>query len=145
MAEAHHVVEGYVLCPRVHDEPKLVREEVANCTGGVCLECFHNEGAKLIHKIELVRQGQRLVVPLRAKPNRRKRHRPNRNARKGLNAKARERARKRVADMLPDLYNVVLAEEREALGLDPWPTQIAVRGGDPTAEILYAAREAGLL
>lgn len=144
MIEGQHAVEGYVLCPRPHDQPRLVREEVANCTGGVCLECFHNEGAKLIHKIELVRRGQRLVVPKRAKPDRRKRHRPERNARKNLNAKARERARKRLSEIYPNIYNVLLAEEREALGLAPWPEAIAVRGSDPTAEILEAAKEAGL-
>lgn len=145
MIEGQHAVEGYVLCPRPHDPPRLVREEVAWCTGGACLECFHEEGAKLIHRIELVRKGQRLSVPKRSKPDRRKRHRPERNARKTLNAKARERARKRLSEIYPALYNVLLAEEREQLGLPPWPTAIAVRGGDPYPDIERAAKEAGLM
>lgn len=144
MIEGTHVVEGYVLCPRPHDEPKLVREDVAWCTGGLCLEHFHAEGSKRIERIELVRRGQRLSVPARVKPVKRKRHRPERNARKNLNAKARERARKRVADLFPELYVILLAEEREALGLPALPVQVAVQGGDPTAAIEYAEREAGL-
>lgn len=146
MSQGTPVVEGYVLCPRPHDEPKLVREEVARCTGGICPEHFAAEGGKLIHQIELVRRGQRIMVPKREKPSRRRyRYRPQRNARKSLNAKARERARKRVADMFPNLYNAILAEEREALGLEPWPTAIAVRGDDPLPEIVQAAQEAGVL
>lgn len=140
------VVAGYVLCPRPnHTEPELVPAHIAWCTGGVCLACFAVEGRPRVRKIELVRQGQRLLVPQRSKPvKKRYRYRPERNARKELNRRARERARKRVADMFPELYVVLLAEERERLGLPALPPAVAVQGGDPTELIARAEREAGL-
>lgn len=37
--------------------------------------------------------------------------------------------------MFRDLYDIILAEERAAEGLDPWPIDMAVRyGPDPGAE-----------
>jgi hypothetical protein len=147
MSTGKEVVAGYVLCPRAtHTEPKLVKDYVAQRTGGICSECFAVEvGRDRIRRIELVRQGQRLVVPARAKPSKKRyRYRPERNRRKALNSKARERARKRVADMVPELYDAVLAEERAKLGLEPWPVEIAIRGTDPNATIESLARAAGI-
>ena len=145
MAEPRVLVEGYVLCPRGrHSEPELVRKEVAQRLGGVCSACFAAEGGKLITSVEVVTREGRIRLPSR-RPDRRNRYRPQRNARKDLNKKARQRAARRVAAMFPNLYDVVLAEEREALGLPPWPVDIAARGLDATAEIVHAARQAGVL
>lgn len=138
------VVEGYTLCPRPHDSPKWVRDEVAHCTGGICLECFEAEGAERIRRIELVIRGRRLSVPAGDGKPKRKRYRPHRNARKALNAKARERARRRLSELHPALYTVLLAEERAKLELPALPPQVAVFGGNPNPEIDALEREVGL-
>lgn len=78
-------------------------------------------------------------------PRGRNRRRPNRrpndaNAHtKRLGAKAKRAARKRLAAMFPDVYDMLLAEERGLLGLEPWPAEIALRsGGDPIVELGFA-------
>lgn len=137
------LIEGYVVCPGHHhvEATRLVREDIAHCTGGLCLECFAAEGGKRIREIELVMRGRRLTVPIGDGKPKKRRYRPHRNARKALNAKARERARKRLSELHPELYVVLLAEERAKMGLPALPVQIAVRGGDPTPEIEALERE----
>lgn len=146
MSQAPQLVEGYVVCPGHHhvEATRLVRDDVAHCTGGLCLDCFAAEGGKRIREIELVMRGRRLVVPVGDGKRKTKRYRPHRNARKALNAKARERARKRVADLVPELYVVLLAEERAKLGLPALPVQIAVHGGNPMPDIEALERSVGL-
>lgn len=131
------LIEGYVVCPGSHhvEQIRLIREEIAHCTGGFCLECFAAEGGKRLAEIELVMKGRRLKVPIGDGKPKRKRYRPHRNARKALNAKARERARKRLSDLQPELYVILLAEERAKMGLPALPVQIAVHGGNPTPHI----------
>lgn len=139
------IVEGYVICDRGHP-PRWVRDEVARITGGRCAECAAARLRQRIATIELVGQGRRLQVPERAEPRGRRRKKKltaARLARKELAAKARHQARMRLSELLPDLYDALLAEERATLGLEPWPVQIAVRASsaEPDLALLEAVKQ----
>ena len=137
MHQGDHLVEGYELCARGCET--WVRAEVASRTAGACPECFAAEGGKVVRTAELIGRGMRVTIPLGDRPKRRKRELSEaRKARKREATRAADAARKRLAAMLPDLYDVVLADERASRGLEPWPTEIAVRGGDASDEIAFA-------
>ncbi len=56
--------------------------------------------------------------------------------------KARRNARARLAAMFPDLYDIVLAEERSRLGLKPWTVDLAIRAKeDPDGELALGFAE----
>jgi hypothetical protein len=134
------LIEGYVVCDRGH-EPRPVRAEVARVTGGICDECFSAEFRRKAATIELVMNGRRFRVPERRGPrgkHRRKVLTEGRIERKKLAAKARENARKRLSTIFGDLYDVLLAEERGKLGLNPWPVEIAVRAKSPEPDLELA-------
>lgn len=137
MSEQVHNLEGYVLCG--YHQNHWVRDEVAQRTGGVCPEAFRTLNGQRLTEIELVGRGRRVIVPVSRSRKRPNRHlTPQRVERKKAAAKAKERARKRLAAMMPDLYDTLVAEERAALGLDPWPIEIAIRGDSPEVELGFA-------
>jgi hypothetical protein len=130
-------VEGYVLCAR--GAHVWVRSEVASRLGGVCHECFAAEGGQTIRTIELVGRGMRINIPLNKRSHRKRQLSDSRLARKKLSLKARDSARKRLSAIFSDMYDILLAEERAKLGLEPWPVEIAARGRDASAEFGFAA------
>ncbi len=136
MSETVHLVEGYSPCVRCET---WVRDEVARRTDGMCPEHFAEAGGKRITHLELVGRGMIVKAPVAKRERRRKpRGTPERAERKRLAGRAKRAARKRVAAIFPDIYDICLAEERAALGLEPWPAEIAVRGGDGEVELGFA-------
>ena len=135
-----HDVEGYVLCGT--GEHTWVLAEVARRTGGLCSDCFIAQGSKRRDRIELVGGGARLEIPARP---RRKRDRHRDREHDKLVEKCRERAKGRLASIFPDLYDILLAEERAAAGLEPWPVDMAVRAqDDPDGEVATQFAELAL-
>lgn len=114
-------VQGYVTCLLC---PELVVREVAARTGGICSGCFKGGRGPNMRRLEVVGRGYRIRVPTR-------RPRPTkirtRDAHHNDVVKAKLRANKRLRAIFPDLYDTLLAEERAAAGLDPWPMDMAVR------------------
>lgn len=124
-----HEVVGYVVCVGCRDA--LVLDVTARRTGDLCVDCLAERGEPLRH-IEVEARGARLPIPLRATRPKRS-HRtstPESRARERLVDKCKDRARKRLAAIFPDLYDVLLAEERAAVGLDPWSIDRALRAAD---------------
>jgi hypothetical protein len=129
--ESVHDVVGYVLCVGCDEE--LVLDIVAGRTGGLCTTCFRLKGTQLRH-IEVEARGARIPVRLGRPGRKRVRSTPSAEAkaREKTVDKCRERARKRLQAVFPDLYDIFLADERAAAGLDPWPLSMALRSGpDP--------------
>jgi hypothetical protein len=141
MADEVHDVEGYVICEQ---GSHWVLREIARRTGGLCPECFQRAGGQRLRTIEVVGAGARISVPV----NRRRRPRPTTDARrrsKRAAERARERARKRLAHMFPDLYDIVLADERARAGLNPWTIdRVVTDHGDPDGEIALGFAELDL-
>lgn len=103
--------------------------EVAARTGGICSGCFRGGRGPDMRHLEVVGRGYRIRVPMRRPQRTRIR---TRDARHHDVNKAKYRAQKRLRAIFPDLYDCLLAEERAAVGLEPWPLDMAVRHGwDP--------------
>lgn len=98
--------------------------EVAARTGGICAGCFRGGRGPNMRRIEVVGRGYRIRVPLRKSQRTRVRVRDVDHHKV---VKAKDRAAKRLRAVFPDLYDTLLAEERAAAGLDPWPLDMAVR------------------
>jgi len=105
----------------------------------MCQDAFLETRGQRSATLELVGRGMRINIPVRNR-----RHRPKKpltadqRARKKEAERAKEAARKRLAAMFPDLYDVLVAEERGLRGLEPWSTERAVRGRDATVELGFA-------
>lgn len=103
-------------------------------TDGVCPEAFERRTGPRASTVELVMRGRRIMVP--TSENRKRHRRPNdaKKLRRKHNEKAKHAARLRLAAMFPDLFDVLLAEERAERGLEPWPVENAARS-DRNAEV----------
>jgi len=103
----------------------------------MCPEAFQQQLDPIVTEIELVGRGSRIRVPTkkRAKPNRK--HQGN-VQRQQLNRKAKINARKRLAAMFPDLYDMLVADERQQLGLDPYPRESSMKRHSPEVDIRFA-------
>lgn len=141
MSDLVHAVEGYALCCSCAE--RWVPEAVASRLAGRCHECYREDSGARLGRIEVVGRGGRVTVPLSRK-RRRKAMTPGRAQRRKLNAKAKDAARRRLAAMFPDAYDILLAEERGQRGLEPWPAEVAARGGDPEADLAFAELQAEL-
>lgn len=129
--EPIHDVVGYALCVGCGDD--LVLDIVARRTGGLCTTCFDRRGGALRH-IEIEARGARIPIRLGPPARTRIRSRASHDSktREKIVDKCRDRARKRLQAIFPDLYDILLADERAQAGLDPWPLAMAVRSGpDP--------------
>lgn len=136
-ADVHEIV-GYVVCEGCGND--IVLDVVARRTGSLCTACFVERGEPL-RTIEVEARGARLPIPIE-RPDRRKRKKkpnPDAKARDRQLDKCKDRARRRLQAIFPDLYDVLLAEERAAAGFDPWPYGIALRcGPDPDGSLTTA-------
>lgn len=135
---------GYRSCRNEHCDSGLVLLEVAQRTKGLCTDCFRGELGRSLAEIEVRNQGrtQRMRMP-KAKQAAEKGNRWTHMAA----TKARKRADRRLRLLFQDLYDVLLAEERARLGLDPFPLETAVHeptGGDPSETIAFARVYAAL-
>jgi len=118
----------------------LILDEVARRTMGLCGDCFRAGVREAYSQIEVVSNGTRIPLTLgRTKPSKRNRKaKPHQEARRQVVKGCRERAMRRLRAVFPDLYDIFLAEERAAAGLDPWPVDMAVRSGsDPDGSKTY--------
>lgn len=106
-----------------------VAREYASHHRGQCPQCFVDSGRQLRRGLEVVARGAKLTMPSK------RRHKTKVKVKNKANEKAKERARKRLAAIFPDLYQILLAEERAELGLEPYPGDWDVRRGlDPSGE-----------
>lgn len=129
-------IEGYVICGGCGEA--WVLREIASRTGGVCSNCFRT--GTTVGRIKVLADGIEMSMPTK-KFHRRRKNRGNVTT-KHKSEHARRRAKTRLSNLYPAIYDQILAEERCKLGLDPWPVEIAVRGGDdPDASKTLAALE----
>lgn len=144
MADAAHEPEatqidlaGYRSCRNEHCG-NLFLTEIAERTKGLCVTCFRGDLGSSLAEIEVRNRGRNLTMRM---------PRGKRAAEKGNRAthmastKARARADKRLRLLFRDLYDVLLAEERARLGLDPFPFETVIHepvDGDPSETIAFA-------
>lgn len=101
--------------------------------------------------MEIVSRGRRTMVTRRTGLTRK--HKPSTQTRsRRLAAHASRRALKRLKNLFPDLYDILYAEERASVGLEPWSLQRALEHDDDPdgtvalgfARMLAAVDEAGV-
>lgn len=125
---------------------------VLNRTGGVCTCCSAAGLGHQFRHIEIVSRGRRtMITKTSVKPHK---HYPSRKAgpEKRQAAHASRRALKRLKNLFPDLYDILYAEERASVGLEPWPLKRALEHRDDPdgsvaagfAEMLHALDEIGV-
>jgi hypothetical protein len=134
---------GYRSCRNEHCGA-LVLLEVTYRTGGLCVECFRGDLGRNLAEIEVRNQGRDLTMRMPA--GKRAEEKGNRWTHMAA-TKARSRADKRLRSLFRDLHDVLLAEERARLGLDPFPLETIVHeppDGDPSESIAFARVYAAL-
>lgn len=128
---SHTNIVGHTLCVRCQDA--LVLTVIANRTGQICEQCLTERGSPF-KQIEVEANGTRFPVPI-GPPKERRPKRPETEASKAREKvvdKCKDRALRRLRTIFPDLYDILLAEERANAGLPPWPLGSAIRyGPDP--------------
>jgi hypothetical protein len=128
-------VLGYSVCVTC-SQPVLT--EVARVTEGRCPGCFRDQHGGTLKLIEVMVAGERMKV--RTGPNRKRRSNRGRRETKLAVAAAKRRAYKRLRAAFPDLYDMLLAEERARAGLDPYPlTSVLGQGTGAPETIDFAA------
>ena len=116
-------------------------------SGGTCLTCHMAGLGEQFRRIEIVSRGRRtMITKTSVKP---RKHHPTRRAgpEKRQAAHASRRALKRLKNLFPDLYDILYAEERASVGLEPWPLRRALEHHDDPdgsvaagfAEMLHAS------
>lgn len=129
-------VFGYEVCSTCGN---AVLTEVAWKTDGRCAECFRVEFNRILDEILVMTSDRQ---ELRVRVRRTKRHpselagrrrakktakkRPDVRARARLSVNAQQRAKARLARLFPEIYEVMLADERSKLGLDAWTIERAL-------------------
>jgi hypothetical protein len=129
-------VVGYRICSSDRCE-SLVLDVVAHKTGGFCTDCCV-KGVREASKTVLVAlEGGRYPVSS-AKPSQTRRNRikhlrrkadPRRIEARKAQDKAKRAAMRRLRAFAPELYDLLLADERQKRGLDPFPLETAVLPG----------------
>lgn len=115
---------GYVLC-EVCEEP--VPTEVAKVTGGRCGECTRALLGPRIEKLDVLVEGARSTVAIGG-PRKRSGSKGNPKTRRKVEA-AKRRALRRLRHAHPEEYELLLANERGKVGLEPVPLGRAVMVG----------------
>lgn len=135
-------VAGYRSCRNEHCGA-LVLVEITQRTRGLCTDCFRDDLGRSLAEIEVRVQGRNMTMKM---------PRTRRKADKGngwthmMANRARARADKRLRRLFRDLYDVLVAEERARLGLDPFPIETIINepSGDPSQSIEFARVYAAL-
>lgn len=116
-------VVGYGVCRNPHCTAGWIIREILERTDGLCIDCWRDQYANVLAEIEVRSRGRSLRMP--ARPRSRRGTKGDRST-AVLADKAKRRARKRLAMIFPDLYDVLLAEERARVGLEPFPVEVVL-------------------
>jgi hypothetical protein len=139
---------GHTMCPC--GAPVL--NEVSYKTGGRCADCFRKSSGKLLDAAMVIVDGRERIVlrsdrsrrkpgvaAQRARARRRKRQDPDDKAHRQLVAACAERARRRLQRLFPELWEVLLADERAKAGLNAWTIDRALTPGEASSSLAWLA------
>lgn len=127
----------------------MVLSEVAYKTNGHCAECFRNKANEILEAALVVVSGRERITlrtvggKTRSPGERAQRRRGKRRAAKTprgmerarLYQMARARADARLRALFPELWEVIIADERAKLGLDAWTLDRALTPGTADADL----------
>jgi beta-phosphoglucomutase-like phosphatase (HAD superfamily) len=144
---------GYTVCRCGTPE----RREVAWKTGGLCSDCFRDAAMNVFAETVLHGpDGMRLPVIIhrsqrspgdraqRARSRKAAKRKPTAKQRHTLVARSERRAKQRLAKMFPGIYELLLAIEREQLGLEGWTIERCLTSHRPNHELDMLLRMHGI-
>jgi len=117
---------GYRSCRNEHCGA-LVLLEITYRTDGLCVECFRGHLGSKIAEVEVRSRSRNITLRRQARnktPNKGNR------ATKQASTNAARMAANRLRQLFPDLYSILLAEERARFGLDPFPLERVIHQPD---------------
>lgn len=119
-------IAGYTICRRC---PAFVLNEVAHKTGGMCADCFRAAANHVLDAV-VVRTEEREPLRLKIHASRKSPAEQRRRAKRPKSARDRAQGKKaeraalkamrRLRDIFPEIYEVLLADERAKAGLNAW-------------------------
>lgn len=139
-------VFGYSACSRCQT---AVLQEIAWKTGGLCSTCFRESpNVREIIAVTKNREKVRLTLSKRTPGDRAQRARAKKRARSRdeqrekarVSMLASTRAKAALTRAYPEVYEVLLAEERAKLGLEPWTLDRALTPHRVTGETMEQLR-----
>lgn len=141
-------VAGHTAC---HQCRSYVLDVIAWKTGGLCADCFRKHAATVIDPVMVIVDGRERIVlrtdasrrkpgirEQRARARRRNRQRPDDKAHRHTVIACAERARRRLQRLFPELWEILLADERAKAGLNAFTIDRCLQGAplDPDLELL---------
>lgn len=136
--DANVSVAGYTACDQC---ATFVLDVIAFKTRGLCAECFRRQANAIIDPVMVIVDGrERLVLRTdvsrrkpgaraqRARARRRKRQEPDEKARRKEVAACADRARRRLQRLFPEMWEILLADERAKAGLNAFTIDRCLRG-----------------
>ena len=124
-------------------------KEVAFKTGGLCADCFRRNANRVINGAIVVVSGrERVVLRSRRSPaelagrkrtKQRARAKPENRAKINASAKAHATATSRLRRLFPELFEVLLADERAKAGLNAWTIDRAITPGTASKTLEFLA------
>lgn len=137
-------VAGHTVCPC----GAYVLDVVAYKTGGLCADCFRLKAAETLDAVMVVVAGkERLVLRTdvskrspaeraqRARARQRRRQDPDEKVHRREVAACADRARRRLQRLFPELWEVLLADERAKVGLNAWTIDRALTPGEASSSL----------
>jgi hypothetical protein len=131
---------------------KPVLNEIAYKTRGLCADCFREQAGSIINPVMVVVDGREKIVlrnvshrtpaerSQRARARKRKRQQPDEKQRRKDVAACAERARRRLQRLFPELWEVLLADERAKAGLAAWTIDRALTPGEASSSLEMLAQ-----
>lgn len=125
-------LEGYELCRCGCGRHEL--RHVLHLTGGLAWECFREGSLSGLRTVEVAHRGAVIKIPRSTKPPRKRKPGQSRGNPSTIRANqaAKQAAARRLAHQFPEIYAVILDDERHKRGLAPLPRRTE-QGGHVTA------------
>ena len=114
---------------------------IADKTRGHCAECFRSHASEIIDAVMVVASGRERVVlrpkrsPAELAERKRAKQRPEAKARAKLVEKCNQKAMLRLRHLYPELFEVLVADERAKVGLEAWTLDRALTPGDAESSL----------
>lgn len=144
---------GYGVCA-ICDAPVLT--EILFKTGGLCAPHFRERSADILDAAMVVMDGREKIVlksrskrspavrAQRARARQRQRQKPEEKDRRRVVAGCQDRATRRLRRLVPELYEVLLADERARAGLAAYTIDMALTPGDGMSALSWVEKYCAL-
>jgi len=114
---------------------------IADKTRGHCPDCFRSHASEIIDAVMVVASGRERVVlrpkrsPTELAARKRAKQKPEVKARAKLVEKCNQKATQRLRHLYPEIWEVLVADERAKAGLEAWTLDRVLTPGDAESSL----------